>query len=235
MTPGRGVDLDGTRASAGAQTERRPLPFVATCASLLKGYEAPAVWRQVCIHADRIARRHCYHCHFSGAAIARPRQGQAKGHPHLLSEQSETDRHRRTHLRRRKRRPRHRRAPNKGQSAGPSPSFSPIKLAAARPFWTLAADSIVRSGSLPWGRFDPSADRDIFEGVPPHRGSLSALPAGANQVFADGSAQWIKAERLRFFHSWSVSGRRCYFFQERSDLPDNLLSQLENPSMTIGP
>jgi prepilin-type N-terminal cleavage/methylation domain-containing protein len=119
--------------------------------------------------------------------------------------------------------------------AGTFPSFSPIKLAAARPFWTLAADSIVRSGSLPWGRFDPSADRDIFEGVPPHRGSLSALPAGANQGFADGSAQWIKAERLRFFHSWSVSGRRCYFFQERSDLPDNLLSQLDNPSMTIGP
>lgn len=111
--------------------------------------------------------------------------------------------------------------------------LSPVKLATAKPHWTLAADVIIRSGTLPWGRFDPSGDRDIFDGVPPHR--QSSLPAGANQVFADGSTRWVKAGDLRRLHSWSVSGRLAYFYQDRVDFPAALLAQVDSASMRIAP
>ncbi|MCU0784389.1 MAG: prepilin-type N-terminal cleavage/methylation domain-containing protein [Verrucomicrobia bacterium] len=116
---------------------------------------------------------------------------------------------------------------------GSFPGLSPVKLATSKPHWALAADVMMRSGTLAWGTFDPSADRDIFDGVPPHRTGL--LPAGANHVFVDGSARWIKAEQLRRFHSWSVNARRAYFYQDRSDFPAALLSQVDRPDMLIGP
>lgn len=111
--------------------------------------------------------------------------------------------------------------------------LSPVKLGTAKPHWALAADVIIRSGSLPWGRFDPSGDRDIFDGVPPHR--AVSLPAGANQVFADGSARWIKTSELRRLHSWNINGRLAYFFQDRTDFPAPLLNQLDSALMRIAP
>jgi prepilin-type N-terminal cleavage/methylation domain-containing protein len=118
--------------------------------------------------------------------------------------------------------------------AGSYPSSSPIKFATAKPYWTLAADLILRAGSDPWGTFSDSRDSDIFTGVPPHRKSGTLLPAGANQVFADGSARWVKAQQLRFLHSWSAD-RRCYFYQDPTDLPANLVARWNNSALTIGP
>ena len=120
--------------------------------------------------------------------------------------------------------------------ANPTGNFrglSPVKLASSKPHWALVADVVIRSGTSAWGTFSPSADRDIFDGVPPHRTGL--LPAGANHVFADSSARWIKAEQLRRLHSWSLHARRAYFYQDRSDFPTALLQQVDSPSMRIGP
>ena len=128
---------------------------------------------------------------------------------------------------------------NPSYPSGMGRSWSPIKLTTSRPHWTLASDVIIRSGTRPWGVFDPSADRDIFDGVPPHRKSANGMPAGANHVYADGSAQWVKASQLRFFHSWSVGGRLCYFYQNFSldnDLPASFVAQLNtSASLQIGP
>jgi hypothetical protein len=65
-----------------------------------------------------------------------------------------------------------------------------------------------------WG----TDDRDIFTGVPPHR-EKTKKAVGGNQVFADGSAQWIKAEKMSFFHCWDGAGssRVPYFYQDSSD------------------
>jgi prepilin-type N-terminal cleavage/methylation domain-containing protein len=121
---------------------------------------------------------------------------------------------------------------------GNFPSRSPIKLATSRPHWTLAADAVVRGGAaVAWGSFDPAADRDIFDGVPPHR-TGPRRPAGANQVFADGSTRWIKAADLRFLHTWNTGNRLCYFFQERQDMPTtpvNLATSMDNANMKINP
>ena len=62
-------------------------------------------------------------------------------------------------------------------------SYSPVKLANSQPHWTLAADAVMKIGGA-WG----TDDRDIFTGVPPHRGN-SKKAVGGNQVFIDGSAR----------------------------------------------
>ncbi len=118
-------------------------------------------------------------------------------------------------------------------------SWSPIKLGTSRSHWALASDTIIRSGSQPWGTFNPSADRDIFDGVPPHRNSGNGMPSGANHVYADGSGSWAKADKLRFFHSWDTSGRLSYFYQDwsaDSDLPATFVTALgSNPNLKIQP
>ena len=104
---------------------------------------------------------------------------------------------------------------NPAYSSGLGRSFSPVKLGASRSHWTLAADVVMKINGA-WG----TDDRDIFSWVPPHRKSGSPLPVGGNQVFADGSAQWIKAEQMSFFHSWNPSftgNRVAYFYQDPSD------------------
>ncbi len=116
---------------------------------------------------------------------------------------------------------------------GNFPGLSPIKLGTSKPHWMLASDEIIRTGTFAWGTFDPAAtDRDIFVGSPPHRNG-SQLPVGANEVFVDGSASWIKAALLRKLDTWN--GRLTYFYQDRKDFPTALASQLDSTSMQIGP
>jgi prepilin-type N-terminal cleavage/methylation domain-containing protein len=109
--------------------------------------------------------------------------------------------------------------------SGPGGSFdnlSPVKLATSKPYYTLAADSVVRAQGFAWGNFAAGRDAYIFKGAPPHRGG-STLPAGANQVFIDGSARWIKGDQLRFWHSWTPD-RMCYFYQDPA--PDDLVARV---------
>jgi prepilin-type N-terminal cleavage/methylation domain-containing protein len=103
---------------------------------------------------------------------------------------------------------------NPFRAGGIGRSYSPIKLANSNPHWTLAADSVMKINNN-WG----SNDRDIFDGMPPHKGT-GKKPVGGNQVFVDGSAQWHKAQSMSFFHSWdgsAGSARQGYFYQDPSD------------------
>jgi prepilin-type N-terminal cleavage/methylation domain-containing protein/prepilin-type processing-associated H-X9-DG protein len=112
-------------------------------------------------------------------------------------------------------------------------SWSPVKISTSRPHWALAADSVIKT-TQPWGVFDPSADRDIFYGVPPHRNPGSGRPAGGNQLYVDGHVDWVKAQRLRFFHSWNTTGRLCYWYQDWNldgDMPAILVNTLNGTSL----
>ena len=105
------------------------------------------------------------------------------------------------------------------QPGGIRAGYSPVKIANSQPHWTLAADMVVKIRGR-WG----NDDRDIFSGVPPHRGRDSR-PLGGNQVFIDGSASWIKIEQMSFFHCWDGAGasREPYFYQDPSDFDDPYL------------
>ena len=102
---------------------------------------------------------------------------------------------------------------NPSAPGGIGKSYSPIKIGSSQPHWVLAADMVMKIGGA-WG----TDDRDIFTGVPPHRGKDSK-PTGGNQLFIDGSASWHRADTMSFFHCWDGSGgsRVAYFYQNPSD------------------
>lgn len=114
-------------------------------------------------------------------------------------------------------------------------SFSPVKLGLSKPHWVLAADAIVKV-SAGWGGVSP-IEPELYLNLPPHRNPGSAFPAGGNQVFADGSAQWIKTDQMRMFNSWDTGGKLCYWSQSSQDFPAGsaLLVQLNAPFMKPQP
>jgi prepilin-type N-terminal cleavage/methylation domain-containing protein len=97
-------------------------------------------------------------------------------------------------------------------------SRSPIKMSTSRPYWCLAADAIVKVGgyTAPWGQLDGIND-ECYGNLPPHRNAGANSPAGGNQVFCDGSAQWIKLALMRNLATWDTGTRQCYWYQDRSD------------------
>ncbi len=111
-------------------------------------------------------------------------------------------------------------------SATGMPSLSPVSLGKSRPYWTLAADPIIEV-ETGWGGVpeDPN-DRELYVNLPPHRKGNSLFPAGGNQVFIDGSAQWIKIDQMRMLTSWDIDNRKCYFYQNRSDFASVVAPQL---------
>jgi hypothetical protein len=105
----------------------------------------------------------------------------------------------------------------KNNGVGPAagvPSASPVKTTLSKPGWMLAADLVARPDAANWGGFTAPAWGLAWQNLPAHKNVGSSLPAGANEVFIDGSARWIKAKgAMMFIHSWSV-GRELYFFQD---------------------
>jgi len=118
--------------------------------------------------------------------------------------------------------------------AGTFPGSSPVKLGASRPSWALAADTVMKIDGR-WGNnLDPTRPY-TYENMPQHKGGRGKFPVGGNQVFVDGSAQWIKIEKMWFLHSWDVTTRQSYLYQEESDFPDRLRNALNQANMRPQP
>src|ERR1017187_3815477 len=112
-------------------------------------------------------------------------------------------------------------------------SHSPIKLGNARPYWMLAADALVENGQN-WGALQgtlpmvpglPAAS--LWDDIPSHRNAGSKVPAGGNEVFADGSGQWIKYAQMYNFHRYNGNGNRFFFwYQDDTDFDPTLKGYL---------
>jgi prepilin-type N-terminal cleavage/methylation domain-containing protein len=121
--------------------------------------------------------------------------------------------------------------------AGLTPSLSPVKLGNSKPWWCLAADVTFYDGV--WGD-NPGAGTaltQLYAGLPAHRKGGSPRPPGGNEVFCDGSAQWIKIDQMRMLTSWlpGGSGRDFYFYQDPKDFPTLLALHLNATGMVPPP
>lgn len=107
---------------------------------------------------------------------------------------------------------------------GTFPGRSPVKLGQSQPGWVLAADCVMKINGK-WGGED--SGRTLYDNMPPHKDGNS-LPAGGNEVFCDGHAEWIKAQSMYFLTSWKNDGSRiCYFYQNPKDFDPTLQAALK--------
>ena len=89
-------------------------------------------------------------------------------------------------------------------------SRSPTSFTTAEPGWCLAADRNMKTDGV-WGGVGATSQ---LKNMPPHQRSDGA-PEGGNQVFCDGSASWIKFERMYYLNTWNTDGSRiAYFYQQ---------------------
>jgi prepilin-type N-terminal cleavage/methylation domain-containing protein len=113
---------------------------------------------------------------------------------------------------------------------GPYQNLSPANLNRSKPHWCLAADAVIRV-ETGWGGQTALYDTLSCDNLPAHRNG-SAMPKGGNEVFMDGSAQWIQISDMRELTTWRYDGSRdCFFYQDRQDFPSDLLKILDKPYM----
>ena len=92
-------------------------------------------------------------------------------------------------------------------------SASPVKTTLSKPGWMLAADAVAKlDGNVAAWNQENSNLHGFWYDLPPHKDG-KGVPAGANEVFIDGSVSWIKASQLRFIHTWNAP-REFYFYQD---------------------
>jgi prepilin-type N-terminal cleavage/methylation domain-containing protein len=100
-------------------------------------------------------------------------------------------------------------------AGGSVPSGSPIKTSSAKASWMLAADLVLDFSAPPTVNWPSPAGTALSSGwtsLPVHKNGNA--PAGGNELFADGSASWIRAKQM--FNFYQGNGR--YFFFYQSDL-----------------
>lgn len=112
--------------------------------------------------------------------------------------------------------------------AGTFKSHSPDKLSLAKPYWVLGADAIIKMGNTWADRYVSASDARywVYADCPPHK--AGSEPAGGNEVFADGSAEWRK------FNSWYRFSQRngaygityTYWSQDAADFEPTLQAAL---------
>jgi len=88
-------------------------------------------------------------------------------------------------------------------------SCSPVNLSQAKASWALAADAAMKVDGV-WGAGRATA----YEDMPQHRFRLGP-PDGGNNLYADGSASWIRFQKMYYLNRWGDNDTRMgYWYQD---------------------
>jgi prepilin-type N-terminal cleavage/methylation domain-containing protein len=110
----------------------------------------------------------------------------------------------------------------------PFAGHSPVKLGTSKPYWVLAVDTLLKSGTQ-WSdqAYIGDARFYIYADCPPHKKGNN--PAGGNEIFADGSASWRPwGNSWRRYDSWDGALGKAYVYwsQEETDFEPDLRAAL---------
>ena len=98
-------------------------------------------------------------------------------------------------------------------SQGTFPSLSPVKLSNSKAVWVMAAEDVMFNGTT-W--------------TENHRRHGTVYPDGGNTLTADGSASWVKVEKMYQVTTYDTAGHQWYFFQDDlSSIPAAQLTALK--------
>jgi len=98
---------------------------------------------------------------------------------------------------------------NPNRMAG-MPSASPLRTTDPGR-WTLGSDYTIKYLGV-WGGAEAANARWAF-GTPAHRRERN-LPAGQNQMYLDGSVEWVDAKELVYIHSWFPAVNIPMYFRQ---------------------
>ena len=106
-------------------------------------------------------------------------------------------------------------------------SFSPVKLGNSKPFWALGADNNMKVGTK-WAGQVSAGGAFAFEyaSIPPHPKASDS--AGGNEVFADGSAKWVKFNEMFRLNNYAsaIGSLDAYWYQDTQDFDSVFLARL---------
>ena len=112
-------------------------------------------------------------------------------------------------------------------------AYSPIKLTRAKSYWVLAADMNMKVVGGSWAGSSPgvvpgSLMYTEYGNVPPH--PKKGVPAGGNEVFADGSVRWCNFYTMYHFNNFPglLGTTDIWWYQDSDDFSAGLLAQLGN-------
>jgi prepilin-type N-terminal cleavage/methylation domain-containing protein len=107
-------------------------------------------------------------------------------------------------------------------------SYSPVRVGTAKAYWALSADCDMKVGNQ-WAGTVAGNGPYAFEyaKIPAHP-TKGGIPAGGNEVFADGSARWCKFDTMFKFNNYAgaIGSVDSYWFQETSDFDAALTARL---------
>jgi hypothetical protein len=107
-------------------------------------------------------------------------------------------------------------------------AYSPVKLASAKPYWALGADTNFKIVGGQWaGAVSKGGTWEWEYGkIPAH--PKGGVPAGGNQVFTDGSAKWCKFADMYRFNRYAsgIGNLEVYWAQDSTDFDTTLMNAL---------
>jgi prepilin-type N-terminal cleavage/methylation domain-containing protein len=112
-------------------------------------------------------------------------------------------------------------------SVGSFTNHSPVKLGTSKPYWMIASDANLKH----LGFWQSISGDSIYDHLPPHP-DKSGVPAGGNEVFCDGSANWCQFQKMHYFSTWNSAttigpdNNASFFYQSPADFEPNLLLKL---------
>jgi prepilin-type N-terminal cleavage/methylation domain-containing protein len=105
-------------------------------------------------------------------------------------------------------------------------SYSPVKTTSAKAYWALGGDCNMKVGNQWAGKVSGGFGFE-YDKIPPHP-NKGGVPAGGNEVFADGSARWCRFDSMFKFNNYAsaIGNLDSYWYQDTGDFDQQLLAKL---------